>query len=393
MGTPQYVDTSGEQPVATRQYYPAWPQSPRHIAGLLAVCALLLDPVRASAAAEYATGPEPAWAQPLTLAVPANVEHATLSQGTYYLLTDSQTWVKNNTVIKYRHYAQQAVNQAGLDSISRVSINFDPTYEKITLHSLRVIRKGKATDILTRAKIMVLQREKDAESRIYDGSKTINMVLEDIRVGDVVEHSFTRQGENPVLANHYYDNYNLGWAVPVREVYFRLLWPTQRPLFIKQHGTTIAPKTKVTGANTEYVWSVKDAKAIAEDANLPGWYDPYPWIQVSEMDTWQNVIRWALPLYTVTAPTGRDVNAAIKEISARTASKEDQLLAVLRFVQGEIRYLGIEIGAGSYAMGWGSFRTRYKAPDTIVRTSSPTSSTRVCVGRRPLTLSSDSAPP
>ncbi len=141
---------------------------------------------------------------------------------------------------------------------------------------------------------MVLQREKDAESRIYDGSKTINIVLEDIRVGDVVEHSFTRQGENPVLANHYYDNYNLGWAVPVREVYFRLLWPTQRPLFIKQRGATITPKTKVMGANTEYVWSVKDAKAIAEDANLPGWYDPYPWIQVSEMGTWQNVIRWAL---------------------------------------------------------------------------------------------------
>ncbi len=351
MRTHQYIDSFSHQPVI-RQYYLVWPWGPTipcHIAGLLAVCALLLVPVRASAAAEYATGPEPAWAKPLTLSVPTSVEHATLSQGTYYLLTDSQTWVKNDTVIKYRHYAQQAVNQAGLDSISRVSINFDPTYEKITLHRLRIIRKGKVTDILARAKIMVLQREKDAESRIYDGSKTINMVLEDIRVGDVVEYSYTRQGENPVLANHYYDNYHLGWAVPVREVYFRLLWPTQRPLFIKPHGTTNTPKIKAAGATTEYVWSVKDAKAITEDANLPGWYDPYPWIQVSEMDTWEGVIRWALPLYTVTAPIGPDVSAAIKEISARTESKEDQLLSVLRFVQNEIRYLGIEIGAGSYA--------------------------------------------
>src|SRR5690606_12491954 len=43
------------------------------------------------------------------------------------------------------------------------------------------------------------------------------------------------------------------------------------------------------------------------------------------------------------------IESEIKRIASTETSDEGRLLAALRFVQGEIRYLGVEVGPGSHA--------------------------------------------
>ena len=49
----------------------------------------------------------------------------------------------------------------------------------------------------------VLQRERDLESRVYDGRRTVDLELDDVRPGDVLEFAYTLAGQNPVFGDHH----------------------------------------------------------------------------------------------------------------------------------------------------------------------------------------------
>jgi hypothetical protein len=151
-------------------------------------------------AAEYQIAPAPAWVEPQPVDLsrkPANGQ----SSGEWNILSDVQTRIETDGKSSYHHFANKALDANGVHDIADLSFVFDPSFEQLTIHAIRVWREGKATDKLAGAKISVLQRETELEYRIYDGSKTVSVVLEDLRVGDVVEYAYSRRGINPVFGN------------------------------------------------------------------------------------------------------------------------------------------------------------------------------------------------
>ena len=80
---------------------------------------------------------------------------------------------------------------------------------------------------------------------------------------------------------------------------------------------------------------------------MPADYDPCGWVQISEWASWEKLVDWAVPLYQTDGPFSTDLKAEIDKLRGLHNS-EERILAALRFVQEEIRYLGIESGGGSY---------------------------------------------
>lgn len=88
------------------------------------------------------------------------------------------------------------------------------------------------------------------------------------------------------------------------------------------------------------------SKATVEDG-VPIWFNPFPWVQCSEYDSWAEVAQWAIKLYQ--APTELAPSLRQKIEQWRTIEEpEFQVLAVLRLLQDEVRYLGIEFGPNSH---------------------------------------------
>ena len=59
--------------------------------------------------------------------------------------------------------------------------------------------------------------------------------------------------------------------------------------------------------------------------------------------------RWAKPLYRVPASLDRPLQSVVERIARAEPSPAGRMLAALRLVQGEVRYLGVEIGQNSHA--------------------------------------------
>ncbi|MES9875269.1 MAG: DUF3857 domain-containing protein [Candidatus Sedimenticola sp. 6PFRAG7] len=295
----------------------------------------------------YAIAPAPDWVEPEQTPTLSPLQLSNYSNGVAYLLLDSQWRVSEGQQERFRHYSTKALNSSGVDDISQISIDFDPAYQAVTLHQVSVHRNGEIHDRLERSRFSLLQREKDLEYLIYDGTKTLNVFIEDVRIGDVVEYSYTVSGSNPVLSGHFSEQLNLRWRAPVSSVNYRILWASSKPLHMHKYQTDLEPAKVQTAGTTEYTWRLKDVTELMDDQNTPGWYDPFPTIYLSDIDNWREVTEWARPLYAAlpATPAQLEITAPIVEA---TQSDEQRLLAALKFVQNEVRYLGIELGARSY---------------------------------------------
>lgn len=308
---------------------------------------VLLPPL--AMARDYSSGVVPAWVQSVALDAAAVMPAATLNDGVYYLLSDEQVRLEGSDKQVFRHIASRAINDKGLDEVASITIGFDPAYQSLTLHAINVIRKGRVIPKLATATVRVLQREPELEARIFDGRKTANVFLEDVRVGDIVEYAYSVRGSNPVFGGRHFGGLEMGWRVPVARRFGRLLVPQGSLLKLVHHRTRLQPVERNQEAYREYVWDVRNVAPIQPDDDTPGWHDPYPWVQWSEFGDWGDVARWAEPLYRTPANLSPALQAAVKRLEAASTDPAERLVATLRFVQQEIRYLGVEIGAGSHA--------------------------------------------
>ncbi|HTI10789.1 MAG TPA: DUF3857 domain-containing protein [Puia sp.] len=267
--------------------------------------------------------------------------------GYSYLALERQVNVAAHTV--YHKTVIKIITEAGIQNASEVSVSYDPSYQHMVFHNIQIIRDGVVINKLNPAKIKTIQQEKELDRSIYNGTVTAVLFLEDVRKGDRIEYAYSVLGFNPVFRDKYSAELQAQYGAPIGRLLYRIICPADRQLNIKNRLTDRQPEITQQGKDKVYQWEFKDVAALRAQDALPSWYDPYPSIQVSEYTSWNEVCKWDLPLFTDRAPISGHLKKKIEEIqSASGADDEKKILAALRFVQDEVRYMGIEMGVNSH---------------------------------------------
>jgi hypothetical protein len=293
----------------------------------------------------YQMAPPAPWVEVTEASFPDKIPLDQIVDGIHRIRIERQCDPATGSV--YHHQVHRVISESGIQSGSDLRLTFDPTYEKVILHRLRVQRRGVWEDRLERTPIQIIQREEDLDYHLLDGRLMLVIHLEDIRVDDALEWSWTVVGTNPIMNGQYFDSFVGAGNQPVHDLRLRVLVPKGRNIGFKLHYDAPAPQVIQKPAGQEWIWTWKDNPSWHREPGLPEWYNDKPWVDLSEHPDWASTVRWALPLYQFPVPETPEWNALIA--SCRQAGNtEQQILHALRFVQDEIRYLGIEMGAGSH---------------------------------------------
>lgn len=286
----------------------------------------------------------PSWIKPVNFDGQA-IPPAGQESGYYYLLIDEQE--NSQTEERYQHYAYKVITNEGIQAMSDISVEFDPAYQRLTFHNVRVHRNGEVINQLT-GDVKTIQREQNMDRYLYDGSLTAIINLTDIRVGDIIEYSFTHKGYNPVYGGHITKKIYFNFNVPYERLYQRLVVPGSLPLDIEYRHADIKPEITRSGSQAEYVWSLKGVKGLVMDNNTPYWYDGNQRVMVTDFKNWGEVAAWGASHFQ-TLPGGKQ---RLKEFTLPLLkdidNDEAKALKVIRFVQDDIRYLGFESGLNSH---------------------------------------------
>ena len=286
------------------------------------------------------------WVVPIAFDPRAKLESVDPSLEMRWILKDRQINAQNNET--FNHEVRQVLTASGVDFGSHIAIDYDPSYQLLTFHWVRIWRGTNSLNRLDPDKIQVNQRGMDTENLLFNSEKTALLLLEDVRMGDIIDYAYSVQGGNPVFAGSFSGRVEVQSRHPIARLATRLLWPAARHLYVQNHGTDIkyTGSRKDNGLN-EFIWNLTNATASRAEPSLPVWCQPMPWVQLSEFQRWSDVNQLALGLFTNTAPLSPELAQKINEWK-RLPDREARVLAPLRFVQDEIRYLGIESGASGY---------------------------------------------
>jgi hypothetical protein len=333
----------------------------------------------AASAADYRIGPAPAWVRPVAFdaAAHATSDAANVAFGARYDLIDDQVRLAPGSRTRFHHVVSEAVTAKGIDDLSHREVEVDPAWETLVISQLDVIRDGRRVSRLRDMQVKVLQRERDLESRIYDGRKMIALDLPDIRVGDIVEFAYTRSGMNPVFQGHHAGDFDMQWPVPVAHLHRRLSSAVGLNVQVAQLTGAAAPQAVAQADGfDERTWYLQNVPGLRVEASVPGNFNPYPWIEWSDFASWGEVARWAERLYPVPARLSPALQAAVDGIARQSPDADARIVAVLRLVQQQVRYLGVEIGAGThapsapdvvYARRWGDCKEKSLLMVTMLR--------------------------
>ncbi len=311
---------------------------------LLPFVAVMISAGAAHAGSSVRTGREPGWVE--TVALP-DVDAPPSAAGVYYLLTDDQDRF-GHTVERYEHVAVRLLSTEGIGDVSDLSIGFEPSYQHLTFHYVRVLRDGVVRNVLDPRAITIAHVENDADARMYDGRVEATFHIPDVRVGDVVEWAFTVTGWNPVLRGQVLDTLPLAFDVPIERLRERLLVEHGRALALQKVGTALEPSRRRVGNWDEYAVNLRAVASRDLDGQTPGSYDPGPAIRFSSFFGWNQVARWAAKTYRGATRADDRVRAVAERIAAEHTDPRARLRAAARFVQDEVRYVGIEIDQGSH---------------------------------------------
>jgi transglutaminase-like putative cysteine protease len=307
---------------------------------LLLVSAVAL----AAEAKDYRRTPVPEWVDWVALPTPPS---GPAGGDRIALLADDQISLLGSESQRFYRRTSWVASASGIARAGDFSIDFDPAFSQVQIHGIWVERKGERSDRLASARIDTLRRESGLESGLLDGQLTLHLVLDDIRVGDIVDFAASVTGDNPALDGIFRQHYWFSPDVPTRLRQVRILRPATRTLSVKASGDAIDHRVVELGAQTDERWLVQDLAPRAGEDRVPPWHFSGPELEIADPKTWQDVVQWALPLYALQDASTVDALAA--ELGLRKGSGDEAgVLEAIRFVQEEIRYTGLELGAHAY---------------------------------------------
>jgi hypothetical protein len=122
----------------------------------------------------FEKAPSPDWVKKHD--VPLNSPIKSSQIDTQRLLIDVQKNWEEKT--NYYHIAKKALNKVGVEQIGQVRVSFDPSYEKVVFHSLRIFRDGEWLDRLESSRHDILQREQELDDKVYNGDLTLILYVQ-----------------------------------------------------------------------------------------------------------------------------------------------------------------------------------------------------------------------
>ncbi len=309
---------------------------------------ILVSSVLLSFAGKPAFGPAPAWLIPFQPDQAKAVDSKEISDGFFYQLIELQKHVPLKA--DYRHYTWKMVNETGVQNNSEIAVEYDPAYETVIFHFVHIIRNGSIVGKTTAADIRVKEVNNEEEYFLYSDLKKALIILENTQVGDIIDCAYTVVGRNPVFGDNFTCKQFFCRSTPVQHFFFGVLYDPAKPLYLHETNTPPSPVKANWKQWQSFQWTDPVLVPWKETRNAPGWFDQNPSVSLTSFSDWEEVRQWAKQAFrNYNYPLQKQIKDLCKQwIKTANGDTGQYIIRAIRFVQDNIRYLGMEDGVHTH---------------------------------------------
>ncbi|MHC8950349.1 DUF3857 domain-containing protein [Sphingobacterium hungaricum] len=293
------------------------------------------------------TSAKPDWLREITKS-PVVPDFDEISLGYYFEKFDYQINLKEQT--RYVQNIKVLIDNSGAENAGQINIDFDPQYQKLYIHEVKIIRGNETIDQLNLANFKVIASETERSRFLYNGTYSAYLILDDLRKDDKIILSYSLKGFNPVFAGKFFDSFYLQYYEPVGLMHVSYVVPQSQTLNIRSHAGAADPIKLVKNGYSYYSWEETNLPGYDYEEYEPAWYETHQWIECSEYKDWKEVGLWAksvneIPSIEANSPLRKYADEIWSE-SSKNVTRYAKLAT--DFVQNDIRYMGVELGEYSH---------------------------------------------
>lgn len=282
--------------------------------------------------------PRPDWVHDISA---EDVEVADYESPFVYTLVDYQIRALEGSVTSFQRTKVKISDESAIESMSQHLYDVVPGSQTIEFHRCEITRNGKTIDCLDADNIRCMQRETALESHVSTENLTVELIVDDLRVGDTLhlETSFVEtENEHPLYGKYFRDSYRLSWSCFVALQSIRVSNESTKEIAI-QHIDSAKKIDKTDflapGASFEDQWHNLLPKK--QGHSMPAHYWP-PYVMVSSKAEWQTISSYMHSYYSNVGATNEKLELSnIDDLNIAGASDES-IISCIRFVQDNIRY-------------------------------------------------------
>ena len=172
------------------------------------------------------------------------------------------------------------------------------------------------------------------------------MQVPDLRVGDIIDYSYMRRTLPLVDGANRSGEAVMEFDVPVVLSRVVVNWPEAWPIYISGWPARVEfVQTPGEGA-VRHVWTRHDHVPALPEEGAPFGYSDNVTIEYSAFPDWSGVAGSLSPHYLDNYPLGAEWDAKLRAIQAENADEGARVIAALRAVQDDLRYVSLSIGVG-----------------------------------------------
>ncbi|WFP50489.1 DUF3857 domain-containing protein [Methylomonas sp. EFPC3] len=267
-----------------------------------------------------------------------------------YLLIDEQHHVASQAI--FARTVKLLASLSAVQTQSQVVVEFDPAAQRLQLHELAIWRMAadgawQKREPVAKEAFLLRQREQQFEQQMLKGYVSLVALLEDVRIGDVIDLSWTLSPREPLPGLRFTALHFLAWSVPVATYYLALTAYFGQDLRWRLLVPDAVAAPAETVAADRVTWQFERPPLFQAEGNVPGGHWPFPVLEATVWQTWGQVSAFFAELWADAATEDSASIAAEAERLAAGKTAADAALAALHFVQNEIRYLSVDFGHGA----------------------------------------------
>lgn len=335
------------QPISTRE--PAVRPPFRSLRTALAALRFALVLLAAGSPALRAAEP---WEAPAFSADPAAVARAAADvpagkAGTVILYSLARFEYDADGRETYTHHVLYKIGSASAhESWSAIQEPWAPWHQQTPVLRARVITPDGAEHLLDPATITDNAQAATSPEMFEDG-RLLRAPLPAIRPGVVVEQEVTIRDTAPFFEGGVAHYRTLQGSAPVRHSLLVLDAPEELPLHWSSHSLgNLAPREEKTGGRRRLTFEARDLAAVEEiEPGLPPEVARLGLVAFSTGRSWSDIARRYSDIVDRSL-SGADLRPFLRAADGPAASQMETVGRVLAHLHKEVRYTGVELGAG-----------------------------------------------
>ena len=221
---------------------------------------------------------------------------------------------------------------------------FDPATQRVVIHSIAIRRAGQTFEQAEVLRLRFLQREENLDRLVLDGRLSVVLLLEDVRVGDVVDVSFTVQTTPRLMRDNFWLLHVVPTNAPLCAFHLSVRFPAKREPKVKTSEDDFSPVFKKYDEECEWQWKLESVRPREVEPNVPAGHIANPWIQASDCASWSAVAAGIGAAWVENFSEPEFIEAA--NAIAAAATPAERVDRALTMVQDDIRHLSLNSGLG-----------------------------------------------